>query len=198
MVNFCNPGVLGTRGNFHKYFETPILLGREPDAAEEAVGLGQERSEELSALVNDFILRRTNDLLSKHLPPKVSRHSLILLNLSWTRQIIEIVCCNLEPLQKSLYKAFLASTAAKRLVDGNAKGALPAITALKKLCNHPKLIYDELYSVADKKSSSNGFEVRASNLLSGASAFIFTIAVVVEMQRLAASWNVRSELQSHA
>ena len=76
MVNFCNPGVLDTRGYFHKYFETPILLGREPDAAEEAVRLGQERSEELSALVNDFILRRTNDLLSKHLPPKVPQQSM--------------------------------------------------------------------------------------------------------------------------
>ena len=78
MVNFCNPGVLGTRSHFHKHFETPILNGREPDADEETVTLGKERSEELSALVNDFILRRTNDLLSKHLPPKVQPPNILL------------------------------------------------------------------------------------------------------------------------
>jgi len=72
MVNFANPGVLGLRSHFRRYFELPILEGREPDASQDSVDLGKVRSEELSALVNDFILRRTNDLLSKHLPPKVT------------------------------------------------------------------------------------------------------------------------------
>jgi DNA repair and recombination RAD54-like protein len=27
MVNFCNPGVLGTPAEFHKHFERPILAG---------------------------------------------------------------------------------------------------------------------------------------------------------------------------
>jgi len=64
-----------------------------------------------------------------------------------------VVCCRLTPLQQDLYCRFLESTAARRVlarVEGNkragAAGVLSAITTLKKLCNHPKLIYDALHS----------------------------------------------------
>lgn len=73
MVNFCNPGVLGSPSSFRKQYEQPILAGREPDATDEEVACGQQRSEDLSIIVNQFILRRTNKLLSAHLPPKVSQ-----------------------------------------------------------------------------------------------------------------------------
>ena len=73
-------------------FEKPILDGREPDATEKQLALAQERSNgELSELVNKFVLRRTNTILSKHLPPKV----------------VEVVCCKLSPLQQMIYRHFL-------------------------------------------------------------------------------------------
>lgn len=72
MVNFCNPGVLGSPAVFRKYYESPILASREPGASPEVLKKGEERSEELSGIVNDFILRRTNKLLSEFQPPKVS------------------------------------------------------------------------------------------------------------------------------
>lgn len=71
MVNFCNPGLLGGTSRFHKYFELPIVAGREPAALDEEVALGEERMAELNEIVAEFILRRTNSLLSQHLPPKV-------------------------------------------------------------------------------------------------------------------------------
>jgi len=70
MVNFCNPGLLGDAKRFRRHYEAPILASREPFAAEEVLKRGEERSAELSAIVNQFILRRTNKLLSAHLPPK--------------------------------------------------------------------------------------------------------------------------------
>ena len=70
MVDFANPGVLGTPAEFRKRYEAPILAGREPGAAASEAELGAARAAELSAIVNDFILRRTNALLSAHLPPK--------------------------------------------------------------------------------------------------------------------------------
>ena len=64
-------------------YELPILAGREPDATEATAARGAERAIELSKAVDLFILRRTNALLSAHLPPKV----------------IQIVCCPLSSMQ---------------------------------------------------------------------------------------------------
>lgn len=83
MVNFCNPGVLGSPAEFRKYFEAPILQGREPNSTADQAQLGLERSEELSAKVNHFILRRTNALLSAHLPPKVRCSKIAFSNIMW-------------------------------------------------------------------------------------------------------------------
>ncbi|CAG9464127.1 unnamed protein product [Pedinophyceae sp. YPF-701] len=144
MVSFANPGVLGDPGEFRSRYEAPILAGREPGAPDDVAELGRKRTEELSALVNQFILRRTNALLSEHLPPKV----------------IQVVCCKLTAMQELLYDHFLQSKAAKQLLAQsraaaagadvpkakNAAGALPAIDGLKKLCNHPKLIFDGIVS----------------------------------------------------
>lgn len=64
-------------------------------------------------------------------------------------QVVQVVCCKLTPLQQSLYEHFLLSNATRRLLSGSkATGVLSAITCLKKLCNHPKLIYDTLHSKA--------------------------------------------------
>ena len=77
-------------------------------------------------------------------------------------QTIEVVCCKLTELQKSLYCHFLESKAARKLVSGQkSAGVLSAITNLKKLCNHPKLIYDGLHHVdKDRSGATEGFEVQ--------------------------------------
>lgn len=141
MVNFTNPGILGDASYFRRYYEAPIICGREPTASAEEKKLGSERSSELSAKVNQFILRRTNALLSNHLPPK----------------IVEVVCCKLTPLQTTLYNHFIHSKNVKRLITEEAKQSkiLAYITALKKLCNHPKLIYDTIKS---NNSGGSGFD----------------------------------------
>ncbi|MCO5571162.1 hypothetical protein L7F22_024896 [Adiantum nelumboides] len=125
MVNFTNPGILGNAASFRRYFEAPILNGREPNASNEDKIRGAERSAELSDKVNQFILRRTNALLSNHLPPK----------------IIEIVCCKLTKVQEKLYQHFIHSKNLRQVLQDNTRRArvLSSILALKKLCNHPKV-----------------------------------------------------------
>ncbi|KAJ4303505.1 DNA-dependent ATPase protein rad54 [Kalmusia sp. IMI 367209] len=124
LLNFANPNYLGTRNEFRKQFENPILRGRDADATDDDRKKGDERLAELLNLVNKFIIRRTNDILSKYLPVKYEH----------------VVFCNLAPFQKDLYNHFIQSPDIKSLLRGKGSQPLKAIGMLKKLCNHPDLL----------------------------------------------------------
>ena len=87
LLNFANPSYLGTRNDFRKKFELPILRGRDADGTDEAKKKGDEALAELAKLVNKFIIRRSNDILSKYLPVKYEH----------------VVFCNMAPFQRDLY-----------------------------------------------------------------------------------------------
>lgn len=124
LLNFANPGYLGTRMDFRKKYEIPILRGRDSGGTDDERKKGDERLKELLELVNKFIIRRTNDILSKYLPVKYEH----------------VVFCNLAPFQKDLYNHFIQSPDIKNLLKGKDSQPLKAIGLLKKLCNHPDLL----------------------------------------------------------
>ena len=124
LLNFANPNLLGTRAEFRKQYELPILRGRDAAGTEADQQKGNERLAELLALVNEFIIRRTNDILSKYLPVKYEH----------------VVFCNLAPFQLDLYNHFIQSPEIKSLLRGKGSQPLKAIGMLKKLCNHPDLL----------------------------------------------------------
>lgn len=66
LLNFANPDYLGSRTDFRKTFELKILRGRDADATEKEREISDEKLKELGGLVSPFIIRRTNDLLSKY------------------------------------------------------------------------------------------------------------------------------------
>lgn len=66
LLNFANPNYLGDRAQFRKTYELPILRGRDSDSSESEVALAEAKLKELTAKVQKFIIRRTNDLLSKY------------------------------------------------------------------------------------------------------------------------------------
>lgn len=124
LLNFANPSLLGTRMEFRKQYELPILRGRDAAGTDADQQKGNERLAELLALVNKFIIRRTNDILSKYLPVKYEH----------------VVFCNLAPFQLDLYNHFIQSPDIKSLLRGKGSQPLKAIGMLKKLCNHPDLL----------------------------------------------------------
>ncbi|GMF24978.1 unnamed protein product [Phytophthora fragariaefolia] len=128
MVDFTNPNILGTPSEFRKNYLGPILTGREPDSSDRERDVAQSCSAMLCEIVNQFILRRGNILNAKHLPPK----------------LMQVICCPLSPLQEQLYMHFLSSSACRDMMKRQSANVLSSITALKKLCNHPLLIFDEM------------------------------------------------------
>ena len=125
MVHFANPGLLGTEKDFHRNYQNPILRGREPDATDKDRKKGEGKGVELGQLVNQFILRRTNTLLSDHLPPK----------------LVCVVCCSLSKVQLDMYERFLKSKFAKQLENGGKQVCTPPQAQQRKrtllLCRLP-------------------------------------------------------------
>lgn len=124
LLNFANPGYLGTRIEFKKNFENAILRGRDADATDKEREKGDLKLTELSTMVSKFIIRRTNDILSKYLPIKYEY----------------VLFVDLSPMQKALYNHFITSPEIKKLLRGVGSQPLKAIGMLKKLCNHPDLL----------------------------------------------------------
>ncbi|KAL0141511.1 P-loop containing nucleoside triphosphate hydrolase protein [Mucor lusitanicus] len=124
LLDFANPGLLGTPNEFRRNYENPILRGRDADATEKERAVSDEKVAEFWNIVSKFTIRRTNDILTKYLPVKYEH----------------VVFCRLAPLQELLYNVFLESPEMKSLMRGGGCQALKNITLLKKLCNHPNLL----------------------------------------------------------
>ena len=145
MADFTNGGVLGTPEEFRRRFEGPILRGREPTATKQQKERASERQEEMSNIVNEFILRRTNTLNAKHLPPK----------------LVQVVCCHLTEIQKDMYQHLVNSKDTQHMLDGKQVNCLASIQLLMKLSNHPSLVVDEDKSY-NAKSSANANNKRSA------------------------------------
>nr|XP_045597089.1 DNA repair and recombination protein RAD54-like [Procambarus clarkii]XP_045597090.1 DNA repair and recombination protein RAD54-like [Procambarus clarkii]XP_045597091.1 DNA repair and recombination protein RAD54-like [Procambarus clarkii] len=132
LVHFVNSGILGTAQEFRKKYERAILRSRDADASDKDHEIGKEKLEELIAIVSRCIIRRTNDILSKYLPVKIEH----------------VVCCPMTSLQQDMYLKFINSSAVKKQISGVdgrlGNTALAAITSMKKLCNHPDLLWEKV------------------------------------------------------
>ncbi|KAI8796588.1 DNA repair and recombination protein RAD54B [Biomphalaria glabrata] len=138
IVQFCNPGLLGTTASFRRIYEEPIVTSRQPEASLEQQELGSERAQELTRLTQMFVLRRTQEVNNDYLPPKVEL----------------VLFCQPSTLQVSLYRQLLHSQLIRRCLLGNLSGSphLSCISALKQLCNHPSLLYRKALEAAGKSS----------------------------------------------
>jgi SNF2 family DNA or RNA helicase len=116
IMEFLNPGLLGSQAEFKRSFHVPIQAHRDPEAARR-----------LQRLTGPFILRRlkTDKSIIADLPEKMEMK----------------VFCPLTKEQASLYEA-VVEQAAEDIADSEGiqrKGiVLATLSKLKQVCNHPR------------------------------------------------------------
>ncbi len=153
IMEFLNPGLLGTRAEFRRNFFAPIQTRRDAAA-----------TETLRRIVSPFMLRRlkTDRSVISDLPEKMEANTY----------------CSLTREQASLYAAVL-----KDLEEGisSAEGIqrkgliLAALTKLKQICNHPAHFLKDGSSIPDRSGKlSRLTEMLEEVTESGDQALIFT------------------------
>ncbi|QSB06846.1 DEAD/DEAH box helicase [Natronoglycomyces albus] len=112
IMEFVNPGLLGTQADFKRRFTDPIEIGRDPNAARE-----------LRELIGPVVLRRLKEDVAADLPKKLE----------------SVVVCTMTAEQGKLYKEAVADAFDSGLGDGIARrgNILKLLTRLKQICNHP-------------------------------------------------------------
>ncbi|KAL2622526.1 hypothetical protein R1flu_002731 [Riccia fluitans] len=140
MLDFANKDLLGPVSTFKRLYADPIEKSRDRNASEEEKNLGRKRSEELQRRTRPYILQRSSNVNLMYLPVKTEL----------------VVFCKLQAPQISLYQKFLRSKTVEALLHTSSQSAviLSAIGTLRKLCNHPKLVHEEVTSEKRQRSPS--------------------------------------------
>lgn len=153
LMEFLNPGLLGTPAAFKRQFWVPIQVTRDPTA-----------TDTLKRLTGPFILRRlkTDPTIISDLPEKLEMK----------------VFCTLTKEQASLYEAVL-----KELETGldDAEGIerkgliLGTLTKLKQVCNHPTHLLGDHSQLSGRSGKLARLEAMLEEALAeGDRALIFT------------------------
>ena len=123
VMDFVNPGALGTYPHFRSTYETPL------HSAKTSHERKQELAKRLFQITTPFILRRSLDVLEEYLPRKTER----------------VLFLQPSALQREWYAKYVHSDSVNALLESleGLGSALAAITTLKKLCNHPALLHQQ-------------------------------------------------------
>jgi SNF2 family DNA or RNA helicase len=153
IMEFLNPGFLGTQAEFKRSFFIPIQAERDPDAAAR-----------LKRLTGPFILRRlkTDKTIIADLPEKMEMK----------------VFCTLTKEQASLYAAVVKDTsdALEKAQGIQRKGlVLATLSKLKQVCNHPAQFLGDNSAIAGRSGKlARLTEMLEEALSAGDRALIFS------------------------
>lgn len=149
MFDFLMPGFLGRYKDFAENYEAPILAGL--DSSSEAL-------DNLKNRIAPFILRRLKNDVLKDLPPK---HTVV-------------SYCDLTKDQKELYMSILEAARIEIFETVKRKGfaqshieIFSALTRLRQVCCHPKLMHNDLRKESHTSGKFNMFIEMIREAVSG-------------------------------
>ncbi|PIA36360.1 hypothetical protein AQUCO_03400330v1 [Aquilegia coerulea] len=123
LFDFVFPGKLGVLPVFEAEFAVPISVGGYANATPLQVSTAYRCAVVLRDLIMPYLLRRMKADVNAHLPKKTEH----------------VLFCSLTAEQRSIYRAFLASSEVEQIFDGN-RNSLYGIDVMRKICNHPDLL----------------------------------------------------------
>ncbi|XP_063918489.1 DNA excision repair protein ERCC-6-like [Zophobas morio] len=139
LFDFTNPGMLGNLNTFMEHFNNPIVQGGFVNSTpmQEATALSVATT--LKNVITPYLLRRSKDEVQSHI--------------SLPNKTEQVLFCSLTEEQVDLYKGYLMSDHIGSILGKNMKNwfsenqtranVLIAITALRKICNHPDIYLHE-------------------------------------------------------
>ncbi|GLW12394.1 helicase HelZ [Microtetraspora sp. NBRC 13810] len=153
IMEFCNPGLLGSAKRFRQRYQEPIEARNDEDAAKA-----------LRRATGPFVLRRlkTDRSIISDLPEKQEMK----------------VWCTLTPEQASLYKAVVEDMMTK-IADSEGierhGNVLATMTRLKQVCNHPAHLLKDGSRLAGRSGKLARLEELAEEIVQeGDKALVFT------------------------
>lgn len=126
LFDFVFPGKLGVLPVFEAEFAVPISVGGYANASPLQVSTAYRCAVVLRDLIMPYLLRRMKADVNAQL----------------TKKTEHVLFCSLTPEQRSVYRAFLASSEVEQIFDGN-RNSLYGIDVMRKICNHPDLLERE-------------------------------------------------------
>ncbi|KAF8006362.1 hypothetical protein BT93_K0608 [Corymbia citriodora subsp. variegata] len=126
LFDFVFPGKLGVLPVFEAEFAVPITVGGYANASPLQVSTAYRCAVVLRDLVMPYLLRRMKADVNAQLPKKTEH----------------VLFCSLTAEQRSVYRAFLASSEVEQILGGSRK-SLYGIDVMRKICNHPDLLERE-------------------------------------------------------
>ena len=103
LLSWVNPNCLGSLKSFQEKYEKPILQAQKFDCTKRELAAGRMLQDQLSTLLNSWVLRRTSDVISAQLPSKEEF----------------VVFCPLTELQRSVYQALLDTDDIQLILQSN-------------------------------------------------------------------------------
>ncbi|KAL1550126.1 Protein CHROMATIN REMODELING 8, variant 2 [Salvia divinorum] len=126
LFDFVFPGKLGVLPVFEAEFAVPISVGGYANATPLQVSTAYRCAVVLRDLIMPYLLRRMKADVDAHL----------------TKKTEHVLFCSLTHEQRSVYRAFLASSEVEQIFDGS-RNSLYGIDVMRKICNHPDLLERE-------------------------------------------------------